>query len=323
MGSIVLWTMTLAVVFGVGVVYGICIHKYRVFPYKTVQRAFHRALRNGPWSIGLYQGPTPFQLAPSPEVKNPLLTWEDVTDVDAVYVADPFLVREKGEYFLFFEVMDRETGRGKIALARGSCLAHLRYEGVVLEEPFHVSYPHVLVDGGYYYMVPESLEKGEVRLYRAEDFPRGWRFVKTLVSGEELEDPTVFYHGGRWWILASVRGGGALNLYFSESLTGEWIEHPANPLKKEKTQPLRPAGRVFYFHGRLYRLAQDNVPDYGVQVFALEILELSPERYQERLASRKPVVTKSGRGWNKRGMHHADLHLAGEKWVAVVDGRSW
>ena len=101
------------------------------------------------------------------------------------------------------------------------------------------------------------------------------------------------------------------------------MEHPGNPVKRGGNSPIRPAGRVFPFDGRLYRLAQDNVPDYGVQVFAFEIVELSPERYQERLASRKPVVTKLGKGWNKRGMHHVDLHFADGRWIAVVDGRNW
>jgi len=57
-------------------------------------------------------------------------------------------------------------------------------------------------------------------------------------------------------------------------------------------------------------------------VYALEITKLSKEFYEERLTSETPILTFSGSGWNAAGMHHIDVHRAGNKWKAAVDGRS-
>ena len=44
------------------------------------------------WTIGIYSGDSPFHLDPAKNTWNPILTAEDVTDVPASFVADPFLV---------------------------------------------------------------------------------------------------------------------------------------------------------------------------------------------------------------------------------------
>ncbi len=62
-------------------------------------------------------------------------------------------------------------------------------------------------------------------------------------------------------------------------------------------------------------------PYYGVQVFAFEILELTEHSYKEQLASKKPLITKSGKGWNRKGMHHLDLHKVNNEWIGIVDGQ--
>ncbi len=95
-----------------------------------------------------------------------------------------------------------------------------------------------------------------------------------------------------------------------------------NPIIKFDKKYSRPAGRIFTYENRLYRLTQDGTPTYGTQVFALEISELTEESYIETLAFKKPIVTKTEYGWNAAGMHHVDLHRIGNKWISAVDGRS-
>lgn len=83
--------------------------------------------RDGTWAIGLMFGDSPFTLfAPdtirhpeAPCVKNPILTCADVSDVNASYVADPFLFMDssKSPWHIFFEVMNFERGKGEIAHA--------------------------------------------------------------------------------------------------------------------------------------------------------------------------------------------------------------
>jgi len=44
------------------------------------------------WSIGIYEGASPLELAPIPSTPNPVLTAQDVLDTQAGFVADPFLL---------------------------------------------------------------------------------------------------------------------------------------------------------------------------------------------------------------------------------------
>ena len=134
------------------------------------------------WSIGVYQGEGPLGLAPIGPSCNPVLSAGDVEDYPADFVADPFMVREDGRWLMFFEVWSDVVARGVIGLATSDDGVDWRYGGVVLEEKFHLSYPHVFKLGSDYFMVPETLELQAVRLYRARSFPRGWTFERTLLE---------------------------------------------------------------------------------------------------------------------------------------------
>jgi hypothetical protein len=69
------------------------------------------------WSIGVYCGTSPFELAPPDGGRNPVLTRESVNDVTARFVADPFMVRRSGVWYMFFEVLNDKTEKGEIGLA--------------------------------------------------------------------------------------------------------------------------------------------------------------------------------------------------------------
>jgi hypothetical protein len=60
-----------------------------------------------------------------------------------------------------------------------------------------------------------------------------------------------------------------LNLYYSDDLLRGWKPHPSNPIVKYDKHVSRPGGRVFSYGDRLYRMAPDDDPSYGIQVFAL------------------------------------------------------
>jgi hypothetical protein len=69
------------------------------------------------WTIGIYTGESPFSFLASQNRRNPVLTAEDVTDVPAGFVADPFLVEESSTWYLFFEVYNTHSQQGDIAIA--------------------------------------------------------------------------------------------------------------------------------------------------------------------------------------------------------------
>ena len=276
------------------------------------------------WSIGIYGGPSPLSIAPLPSVSNPVLTRDDVSDVCACFVADPFMVFANNKWHLFFEVMNWRTGRGEIALATSDDAIHWEYRRIVLAEPFHLSYPYVFKQHGHYYMVPETYQAGEVRLYRATEFPVRWSAVATLLRGTYLVDSSPFFHRGSWWMYVDSspdRQHDTLRLYCAHDLEGPWVEHPSSPLIRGDQTRARPAGRVLEVDGRIIRFAQNCRPAYGTQVRAFEVATLTDSDYGEHPIGPDPLLGPAGAGWNACGMHHVDAHeLAPGQWIACVDG---
>ena len=273
------------------------------------------------WSIGLAAGTSPLRLAPIPGIRNPVLSREQVTDVRAGFVADPFLIRHGNGWSMFFEVLDTATELGAIGLAESRDGRTWEYRRIVLREPFHLSYPYVFAHAGAVYLMPESLEAESIRLYRATSFPDHWELERNLVPGR-FADPSLVQAEDRWWLFACDADGRheTLRLFMADDLTGPWREHPRSPLLRDAGRA-RPAGRICHWQGRLLRFAQDCAPYYGRQVRAFEILELTPDRYREREVPESPILTP-GEGWNDAGMHHVDPQPDGHgSWIAAVDGR--
>jgi hypothetical protein len=248
-----------------------------------------------------------------------------VSDVQAALVADPFMMRADGKWYMFFEVLAEGTGRGHIGLATSDDAFQWKYRRIVLNEPFHLSYPYVFECKGEHFMIPETYQAGGLRLYKADKFPDKWSFNCTLIEGGVFLDPSVVHYEGKWWLFAETNPQhqyDTLRLFYADELTGPWREHPKSPVVAGNNRIARPAGRVQVIDGSLIRFAQDCYPAYGTRVRAIEVSELTTKAYRERENKASPILRPSGVGWNRSGMHHVDLHkLDDERWIACVDGR--
>ncbi len=288
-----------------------------------LQQYFGKALigQKKKYSIGLYEGRTPFELKPSPKVQNPILTKFDVTDVRASFVADPFIVKEGEKYYLFIEVKSkRKRDLGEIAVASGESLAGLKYDRIVLREDFHLSFPNVFKVEDKWYMVPESGADRSVRLYETGTFPYGWKLKTKLLEGKNYADPVLFHYDSLWWLLVSDEESKSLEIWFSERFDGGFRQHPLSPLYRGEKDRYRNAGKILFYQNRLYRFSQDCSRYYGEKVDAWEITTLTPERFEEKRI--KTVLRPSGHGWNAKQMHQVDYHEENGTFYAVVDGGS-
>ena len=302
-----------------GVAAAVSILKLGAVPFVTREKR---------WSIGIYSGPSPFALHAADTVVNPVLSALDVTDVPAKFVADPFMIRKDPAWYMFFEVLNEKSRHGEIGFATSRDALHWRYGGIVLTEPFHLSYPYVFAVDNQYYMIPESGEARSIRLYTSQDFPTRWTLAATLVDGVAFVDSSVVQYERTWFLFTETRPSAddTLGLYYADMLAGPWREHPQSPIVTHDAHTSRPAGRVVVLNGKLFRYAQDDAPSYGARVFAFEITDLTRTSYRERPVGEFPIVAASGDGWNAAGMHHVDAHALGENaWIACVDGaqRHW
>lgn len=274
------------------------------------------------WSIGVYRGASLTDLAPL--VAGPTVTRDDVDDVIATYVADPFLARDGDTWHMFFEVYNWRDNKGEIGLASSKGGDRWRYQHVVLAEPFHLSYPYVFEHDSQWWMVPETGQVQEVRLYCARTFPHDWTYVRPLIAGDELVDSSLFRYDGHWWLFAGAQTGSVhdtLRLYQAPTLEGPWREHPRSPIVAGDSTGARPAGRVLASDDRLIRFGQDCSRAYGEAVRAFEIIELTETAYAERPLGSGALLGPGDGGWNAGGMHHIDVqHAPDGALLAAVDG---
>jgi len=306
----------------IGLIYLFLIWKTKVFPYSIVKKIYrlfaNRFLHQ--WSIGIYEGTSPFDLKETKDLPNPVIRGSDIKDRDISFVADPFMVIKDDKFYMFFEAMDDRRKKGLIACAESQDCKKWNYKEIILEENFHLSYPYVFEWNGNYYLIPESGEDFSVRLYKASFFPSSWEYIGSLLTGKAFMDPSVFHHKDSWWMFVSYPDCDVLDLYYSDELFSGWKPHPMNPIIKNDKKFSRPGGRVFSFNKKLYRIGQDCQNYYGMQLHAREIVTITKVLYEEINVSSNPVLTKSGKGWNKVGMHHLDPHWYGGKWISAVDG---
>jgi hypothetical protein len=290
--------------------------------YVGIKRGIPFVTQREQWTIGIYRSDSPFHFNELQSWINPLFRAEDVTDVPAKFVADPFLVKDDKTWNLFFEVYNNDTQQGDLAVATSTNTWTWKYEKVILDEPFHLSYPYVFKSEGEYYLIPESYEDNSIRLYKADDFPTKWSYVKTLVEGRDYVDNSIVFYNGKWWLFSSVTSNDTLYLHYADSLSGPWQEHPQSPVVVDDVHKARPSGRLLIFDGKLYRFTMDVNPPIGThQVMAYEITEITPSSYSEKLAQEAPVVMASGSGWNGQAMHQLDpVQVDEDSWIASVDG---
>jgi hypothetical protein len=103
-----------------------------------------------------------------------------------------------------------------------------------------------------------------------------------------MADPTLFHHGGLYWIAYSDADLGMyenLCLQSAERLEGPWLPHPLNPVKVD-VRSSRPAGSLFRVGEGLFRPAQDCSQSYGCAVMINQVIACTRESYAEEPIAR-------------------------------------
>ena len=97
-----------------------------------------RGVRHGHWNIALRRN------AGTPDLDGfDFGRWRPLPTDPDVYHADPFLFEEAGRSWLFAEAYPYATGKGVIVCAPLSAEGEAGPFRTVLEQPWHLSYPHV------------------------------------------------------------------------------------------------------------------------------------------------------------------------------------
>ncbi|CAN7141864.1 unnamed protein product [Brassica rapa subsp. narinosa] len=297
----------------------------------------------GSWCVGVYYGDSPFTLKPIETVNvwrnesaawpvaNPVLTCASLTNsgFPSNFIADPFLYVQGDTLYLFFENKNPITLQGDIGVAESTDKgATWKPLGIALDEPWHLSFPFVFNFNGQIYMMPESSQIGELRLYRAINFPLTWKLEKVILQ-KPLVDTTIIHHQGNYWLLGSdhssfgAKKNGQLEIWYCTTPLGPWKPHKKNPIYNGKRNVgARNGGRGFLHDGNLYRVGQDCGENYGKRIRIFKIKTLSKEEYIEVEVPFDLEVPRKGRNsWNGLRHHHFEVRqLSSGGYVGLVDG---
>ena len=201
--------------------------------------------------------------------------------------ADPHAVEMNGDYYVFFEDYDNKKRKGRISAVKINRSCAITAPFTILEKPYHLSYPFVFEWKGCYFMIPESAQNREVQLFKCWDFPREWRYERTLLSDVEAYDSTIFHHADMWWLFSVIsnknshNSTGDLHIFFCKDfLADQWTPHPLNPVISDAAQA-RPAGGLFAKNGRIYRPSQDSSKGYGYGIKINRVVNLSENQFKE------------------------------------------
>ena len=232
------------------------------------------------------------------------------------FLADPFIVSENNKHYCFVEDYDFTKDRGCISLYELNTSTAIRH-GEIIVEPFHMSYPYVFKYQSKYYLVPESCENKDIRIYEAEEFPYKWKFLKTIFTNVDAADTTIFEKDGVWWLFSNIdpiQSGdhcSELSIFYSDDpLSDRWIPHPKNPVICNSLNARM--GGILFDESGIYRVSQkQGIAQYGKASNINKIIDLSKTDYIEEL-----IYTIEPNFFNNlKGTHH--LHSNGE--VTVFD----
>jgi hypothetical protein len=203
------------------------------------------------------------------------------------FIADPFVHSNEQGDFCFVEEFDYRTNRAHISVYK----LHEKkaeYLDKVIVEPFHMSFPFLLENGSKLYMVPETSEAREIRLYECVSFPLKWELRHIIMRDVAAVDTMLFQRNGKWWMLTNVDHGNvedhcsSLSVYSAPDLFSScWTPHPSNPVIVDASSA-RNGGLLTDGEGNTYRVSQNQGFDAYGKAFAINrIVELSDTAYRE------------------------------------------
>jgi len=206
------------------------------------------------------------------------------------FYADPFLIEKNGRTFLFFEDYRFATQKGLISCCEVDAMGNRGEPRVVLECPYHLSYPFLFEWQGEIRLIPETRDNRTIEMYKAENFPYSWTREAVLMSDVGAADSTLLQYQGKWWLFtAGIQDHASPNqflfLYYAESPKGPWTAHPKNPIVSDPRRA-RPAGNLYFENGRLIRPGQDCSRSYGYAVQLNRVNVLTETDYWEEPLTR-------------------------------------
>ena len=211
------------------------------------------------------------------------------------YFADPFVISNDKDTYLFFEWFSNKNGKADVAVAKKSENFEIYHKITDFAE--HRSYPYVFDYQGEIYCIPEANKTNKISLYRfIETHGRetchgaSLQWDCDLLEGRYV-DSTLYHHSdGKWYLFTTPQEHPHTHLliFVADDLRGPYRPHYNNPVKVDCSNS-RMAGAIQNIDGNMVRPAQNSTRHYGESITLNKIINLNEYQYiEEEIEEIKP-----------------------------------
>ena len=215
-------------------------------------------------------------------------TFKEIENPKNRFLADPFVFSFEDRNIVFVEDYSFKKNKGSISAIEIK-LDSERFLGTVLEEDFHLSFPFIFESENDIYMIPETSQINEIRLYKCNKFPTDWRLESTLMKNVSAADTMLIKQGSTWFMLTNICSSNIgdhlseLHIFYNDNfLSKDWKPiHQGNPVIFDSNKARN--GGMFFFNDKLYRINQiHGKAHYGKSFGINEVLSLNKNIYIEK-----------------------------------------
>lgn len=234
-------------------------------------------------------------------------------------IADPFVFKDtQGKLHLLYEdfSMTDLSKYGKIFLATLDSSFDITSSKEILDARSHSSYPFIFTEKGKTYVIPETSHQRKVSAYEYDFVNKCLVNERVIINDLPLLDSTIFKYNNKYWLFATLSkkgfGHNQLNIYYADSLLGDYQPHVNNPVKNN-INGSRPAGNIIEVDGEIYRPAQNCGQYYGESISINKITKLSETEFSEEFYFK---ITPDKSGAFNSGVH--TINVVDD--IIVIDG---
>ena len=203
------------------------------------------------------------------------------------FLADPFVINYNNNRVIFVEDYDFRSKKGKISAYKIGINGHKEI-GVALEEKFHLSYPFLIKSNENLFMVPETHETKDIRIYKCIEFPLKWKLHKILMKDVSAADTNIFKFNNKYWLFTNLDSSNLgdycseLHIFYADDIDSTtWKPHLLNPVIFD-SKKARNGGMIYSEEKQTYRVFQRQGFDtYGVSLGISKIKTLTENEYVE------------------------------------------
>lgn len=213
------------------------------------------------------------------------------------FYADGFLIDDEN---YVFENYSYKNAKGYISIINKHGQIHK-----LIEKDYHLAYPYVFKYTGKTYILPEQSHSGKLELFEYIKETHQVAPVCILLDLPAV-DASLYYDGKLFWIFCGIKNdcpNEKLFLFYSNSLTGTYQAHAANPVKVSPVGA-RCAGNLYNYQQKLIRPAQSCIPQYGSYILLNEITTLDTHQYKEQTIQ---IIKPESLNKRYKGIHTISL----------------